>query len=152
MTYNEIINEVENGAKFTINFEKRTLKINRKAVDLSDCTLPENRLLGKREHDVIWRIENLYKFYKHSVPSGRSESHRKSYFKALPEKSLTDEDMMYGRKREVARCRLELYLLLVIIDGKLTWQEAWGSWFWQSPNDKDLIILREWIEPKQGGA
>ena len=32
MTYDEIINAVENGAKFTINFQKRTCRVNGKVV------------------------------------------------------------------------------------------------------------------------
>lgn len=32
MTYDEIINAVENGAKFTINFQKRTCRVNGKIV------------------------------------------------------------------------------------------------------------------------
>ena len=32
MIYEEIIKEVENGAKFTVNFQKRTCKVNRKVI------------------------------------------------------------------------------------------------------------------------
>ncbi len=150
MTYDEIVNEVGNGAKFTINFEKRTCRVNGKVVlSESDIPLPGHYATNEL---IVAVIEKRYSEYKHSVPSERSESHRKSYFKALPEKSLTDEDMMYGEKREVARCKLELYILWQLLRGQLYWQEEWGSWFWQSPNDKDLVILRKWIEPKQGGA
>lgn len=88
--------------------------------------------------------------YKHSVPSERSESHRRYYFKALPEKELSDEDMMYGERREVARCKLELYVLMQLLRGNLWWNNSWGTWFWCSKNDKDLIILRDWIEPNKG--
>nr|WP_295440300.1 hypothetical protein [uncultured Prevotella sp.] len=101
--------------------------------------------------DVLETIEFLYEYYKRSVPSERSESHRRYYFKALPEKDLTDEDMMYGDNREVERFKLEFFVLGSIISGKLIWKEEWGSWFWQSPSDKDLIILRDWIEPNKGG-
>lgn len=90
-----------------------------------------------------------YQQYKHSIPSERSESHRRSYFKALPEKDLSDHDMLYGVSREVARCQLEVFVLLMLFDGQLQWQSKWGSWFWQSPNDKDLVILRQWVEPRQ---
>lgn len=148
MTYEEIIKEVENGARFTINFEKRTCRVNGKAVTLPWEKLP--KMITNAA--VLASVEKLYNSYKHSVPSERSESHRKSYFKALPEKELSDEDMMYGEKREVARCKLELHVLRHLLWEQLAWNEDWGSWFWQSPNDKDLVILRSWIEPKQGGA
>lgn len=101
---------------------------------------------------VLFAIEQRYKAYKHSVPSERSESHRRYYFKALPEKELSDEDMMYGERREVARCKLELYVLMQLLRGNLAWENRWGTWFWRSENDRDLIILRDWVEPNKGGA
>lgn len=151
MIYEEIIKAVENGAKFTVNFQKRTCKVNGKVV-VND--MQYEGFLGtypSTEDEIISKIEQLYQEYKHSVPSERSESHRRYYFKALPEKELSDEDMMYGERREVARCRLELYVLFCIILSRLTWNPSWGTWFWRSENDKDLIILKDWIEPKNGG-
>lgn len=152
MLYEEIIEEVKDGAKFTVNFQKRTCRVNGKVVvdnlqyDGSLGTYPST------EEEMISNIEQLYQEYKHSVPSERSESHRHYYFRALPEKELSDEDMMYGERREVARCRLELYVLFCIILSRLTWNPSWGSWFWCSEKDKDLVILKDWIEPNKGGA
>lgn len=142
----EIAKMVRNGAKFTINFQKRTCRVNGKVVNIEVRNDPK-----VTTEDVLETIEFLYEYYKRSVPSERSESHRRYYFKALPEKDLTDEDMMYGDNREVERFKLEFFVLGSIISGKLIWKEEWGSWFWQSPSDKDLIILRDWIEPNKGG-
>ena len=151
MTCNEIINEVENGAKFTINFQNRTCRVNGEIVVSEEIAARDWKQRDSLPLSVALNgIEKAYRDYKHSVPSERSESHRRYYFKALSEKELSDEDMMCGEQREVARCKLELRLLTYIIQGYITWQKEWGSWFWQSPNDKDLIILREWVEPKQG--
>lgn len=150
MTYDEIINAVENGAKFTINFQKRTCRVNGKIVMSEEDKPKDTPYLTHAV--VLFAIEQRYKAYKHSVPSERSESHRRYYFKALPEKELSDEDMMYGERREVARCRLEVYVLFCIILGRLTWNPSWGTWFWRSKDDNDLIILRDWIEPNKGGA
>ncbi len=143
MTYDEIINAVDGGAKFTVNLVKRTFRLSGKVIDLSGCILPSH-------DDILLLIEELYGNYKHSLPSERSESHRRYYFKALPEKELTDADMMFGERRETARCRIELTVLLAIIDGTLTWNPSWGTWFWQSEHDQDLVILRKWIEPDSG--
>lgn len=142
----EIAKMVRDGAKFTINFQKRTCRVNGKVVNIEVRSNPK-----VTTEDVLETIEFLYEYYKRSVPSERSESHRRYYFKALPEKDLTDEDMMYGDNREVERFKLEFFVLGSIISGKLIWKEEWGSWFWQSPTDKDLIILRDWIEPNKGG-
>lgn len=150
MTYDEIINAVENGAKFTINFQKRTCRVNGKIVMSEEDKPKDTPYLTHAV--VLFAIEQRYKAYKHSVPSERSESHRRYYFKALPEKELTDEDMMYGERREVARCKLELYILIQLLRGNLAWENRWGRWFWKSENDKNLIILRDWIEPNKGGA
>lgn len=150
MTYEEIIKEVENGARFTINFEKRTCRVNGKVV-LSEEDKPKSDRVTSIEV-ILSTIEGCYHDYKHSVPSERSESHRRYYFKALPEKKLSDKDMMYGQRREVARCKLELYILRRLLDGQLYWNPSWGNWFWQSEKDKDLVILRSWIEPNKGGA
>ena len=38
-------------------------------------------------------VEELYRRYKHSIPSERSESRSRRYFTALPERELDDEDM-----------------------------------------------------------
>ena len=148
MTYDEIINAVENGAKFTINFQKRTCRVNGKIVMSEEDKPKDTPYLTHAV--VLFAIEQRYAAYKHSVPSERSESHRRYYFEALPEKDLSDEDMMYGERREVARCRLEVYVLFCIILGRLTWNPSWGTWFWRSKGDNDLIILRDWIEPNKG--
>jgi hypothetical protein len=150
MTYDEIINAVENGAKFTINFQKRTCRVNGKIVMSEEDKPKDTPYLTHAV--VLFAIEQRYKAYKYSVPSERSESHRRYYFKALPEKELSDEDMMYGERREVARCKLELYILIQLLRGNLAWENRWGRWFWRSENDRDLIILRDWIEPNKGGA
>ena len=145
---------VLNGAKFRINLQTRSLSVDGKyLIKNGEHDVPLG-CFHKEDWDIdniMLRISQLYNHYKHSVPSERSESHRHSYFKALPEKELTDEDMMYGEQREFARFELEFFVLMMIIYGALTWQEEWGSWFWQSPSDKDLIILRDWIEPNKGG-
>lgn len=150
MTYKEVIQAVENGSKFTINFQKRTCRVNGKVV-MSDEDKPNGTPCLTLE-DVITGIEQRYAVYKHSVPSERSESHRHYYFKALPEKELSDEDMMYGERREQARCKLELYVLIQLLAENLYWDNSWGTWFWRSKYDNDLIILRDWIEPNKGGA
>ena len=67
---------------------------------------------------------------------------------ALPERSLNDDDMLFGERRDKAQIELELYILCQVING-LKWNpETLGRWFWQSKVDKDLVILRSWVEPQ----
>ena len=55
--------------------------------------------------------------------------------------------MMYGERRDKAQIRLELYVLCLLING-LKWDSGkMGNWFWQSETDKDLVILKKWVEP-----
>lgn len=142
MKFNEIVQTVADGARFTINFQKRTCRVDGKLIEVDDA---KDFVSGC---NVIAEIELRYDDYKHSVPSERSESRRHYYFKALPEEKLSDSDMMYGKRREVARCILELFVLCALICEALKWQDEWGTWFWQSAKDKDLVILREWVEPQ----
>lgn len=147
--YESLAEQVEQGAKFYVDFYARTLRINKtlhsynsKSEDLLP-TIPESM------DEMFAEIERLYCIYKHSVPSERSESKRKKYFNALREKDLSDSDMLYGEPREVARFKLEVYVLFCIALGIFVWnRETMGKWFWQSECDKDLVILREWVEPE----
>ena len=137
-----VLQAVREGARFSVNLEKRTLRLNRRQIDLSEVNF-----LPVRDDVMLQAIEERYRAYKHSVPSERSESRRRRYFRALPERQLSDDDMLYGLPREYARCRLEIYVLFMIVSGNLRWHNEWGTWFWQSSADKDLVILRQWIEP-----
>ena len=84
-------------------------------------------------------IEELYDIYKHSIPSEKTMN-RVSRFKALPESELSNDDMLYGVEREQAEKDLEQAL-----QGFAMPEDA-GSWFWQSKNDKDLVVLRSWAK------
>lgn len=145
--YNQAIASVDAGSKFQINFQNRSLKIDGKYV-IKD---------GKYDGDLGVEITNtpletitqLYNRYQHSLPSERSDNKCKCYFQALPEHKLSDEDMLYGESREHAQIALELYVLGVILNESLKWDNfAKSLWFWKSPENKDLILLREWIELK----
>lgn len=137
MDTQELERRIESGAKFRISFEKRALYVNGKSVDLSE---------GIDTEFSFEKLENLYRRYKHSLPGERDQV-KKSYFIALDEEDLSDEDVLYGERRQLAKFRLEFYVLCAIVSGALTWNEDWGSYFWQSENDKSLVILRSWIEP-----
>ena len=149
MTRNEILEKVYAGSKFYVNFANRSVRVDGKVV-------VENGYFGEDTYEkegdfslegTLATIEDLYDEYLHSIPSERSESHRKTYFIALKEKDLEDDDMMYGEQREISRARLETYVLEAISRGWLYWdEEKMGSYFWQSKKHKSLIILRDWVE------
>lgn len=144
--YEESIEKVAQGAKFLVDFEKRALKVGNRWI-ITSGENPGERLGVDPEplENVLYKIDELYSQYKHSVPSERSEARRKRYFYALPEDELSDEAMLYGMPRDVAQISLELYILASVLNGSLVWDESlMGKWFWQSSADRDLIILKQW--------
>lgn len=145
--YQEAVQAVEQGARFSVDFRSRSLKLNGKYVIKDGQYDGELGISACPGEEFFAEVEEVYRRYKHSVPSERSESRSRRYFKALSERELSDEDMLYGWRRDTAQLMLELYFLCQILNG-FTWNpETMGHWFWQSKNDKDLVILREWVEP-----
>ena len=145
--YQEAIQAVEDGAKFDIDLCSRSLKLNGKHIIEDGKYEGELGVSPCSEEEFLSNVERLYGRYKHSVPSERSESKARRYFRALSEKDLSDEDMLYGEHREKMQIALELYILCQVINGFPWNAKTMGSWFWQSRKDKDLVILRCWIEP-----
>lgn len=148
--YEELVKRVEEGESFYVNFKNQSLKIGKKFVVVDGFYDDERTLFTTSElemSDVLSYIETLYENYKYSMPSERSDSKRRQYFKALPVDKLTDKQMATGERREVARAKLEGFVLCMIVDGFFVWdEEEMGKWFYQSSRDSDLVILRSWIE------
>ena len=144
--YQQVVQAVENGAKFSVDFRSRSLRLNGRSV------IREGNYEGSlgvepcTEKEFLSQIEERYLRYKHSVPSERSASRSRNYFLALPEKDLDDEDMLYGERRDKAQIELELYILCKLLNGFRWNAETMGKWFWQSTRDKDLVLLRQWID------
>lgn len=148
--YEELVQRVEEGESFYINLKNQALKIGKKFI-IADGFYDDSRVLYTTSElemsDVLSQIETLYKNYKYSLPSERSDNKRRQYFKALPVDKLTDKQMATGERREVARAKLEGFILCMIVDGFFVWNEnEMGKWFYQSKVDPDLVILRNWIE------
>lgn len=145
--YQEATLAVEEGAKFTVDFSSRSLKVGSKFIIQDGRYEGELGVTPCSGDEFFTQVEELYHRYKHSVPSERSEGKSRKYFMALPERDLSDDAMMYGERRDKARIELELYVLCQILYGLAWTPETMGRWFWQSKSDKDLVILRQWVEP-----
>ena len=145
----EGLKRVENGDRFHIDFEQRTMKIGQaKVIDNGEYdttqVLYEEKFENPRE--LLDRARELYIAYKFSLPSERSDKKRKKYFKALPIDELTDEQLVCGARREVAQYMLEAFILCAVINGDFVWDdEIYGKWFYQDKIEKDLVILKNWI-------
>lgn len=93
-------------------------------------------------------IEDAYIKYKSSMPNEETNiTCRSSLFKALPSQKLSDEDLISSEYRSIARIRLELTVLIMILNKSIDWdsEQLAGKWFWQSSKEKDLVLLKEWI-------
>lgn len=153
--YLELLERVSEGETFHINFEKRNMKVGNDYL-IKEGEFDESRGMFKFcEHcnsinTILDRIGQLYKYYKYSLPSERSDSKRRKYFKALSIDKITDEQLMVAERRETSQAALEGFVLCMIVSGQLVWDEKImnGKWFWQSNNDPDLVVLRSWVEGK----
>ena len=151
--FNIVIDRVKRGAKFNVDFKRRSLKLDNKYIVKPGgkvnmpLTINNDDIEVEPNLSILQKISVLYDRYKHSVPSEYSEKRYRKYFRSLRECDLSDEDMNFGELRDIAQAKLECYILFSIITGTLKWEESWGKWFWQSEHDKDLVILREWVEP-----
>ena len=151
--YVELVARVDGGETFSIDFEKRTMKVGKEYLIKNGeyDTSREVFDLGHREiysiHVSLHMIEELYKNYKYSLPSERSDNKRRKYFKALPIEKIPDDKLLIAERRETARARLEGFILCAIITNQFEWDEKiLGKWFYQSESDPDLVLLRNWIE------
>ena len=146
MTIQSIKDKINEGATFNADFKTRTFAIGNKRYPSAVLEMDKTDL-----EEPLKRIHFLYSVYKHSQPSARSDGKRRLYFKALPLQELSQDDLLYAPNREEAQAELELYFLACITFNALQWDEAtMGKWFYQSKEDPDLVILREWVEPSCG--
>lgn len=146
--YEEFIERVYEGESFSIDFEKRIMKVGKTKL-IDDGGYDNTRQLIDFKGFVFEKIEALYQDYKYSLPSERSDNKRRKYFKALSIDEIPDDKLMMTHRREIAQCKLEGFILCMILMNIFTWDEfKMGKWFWQSKKDPDLVILRSWIENK----
>lgn len=138
MTHKEIVSRVQGGARFRIDFKRRTVTLDGRKVKY------EAELPVFTNHSAMELCEMYYRDYKHSRPTERSMQRRRPYFRALPLGELSDNDMNFGMSRDVAQCSLELVVLALILNGSFL-NEAHMGWFWTG-EDKDFVMRRSWCE------
>jgi len=141
---------ISQGKSFRIDLKERNLTVD--GLPLITDGIPAIALDTEEKPivEILEHIEDLYARYKRSIPSKNDTNYPSKYFLALREELLSNEDMMYGEQRSIARFKLEFYVLQEIIKGTLRWDKTvFGekAWFWQSLKDKSLIICKGWIEP-----
>lgn len=147
--YGDLITAAIKGKRFKVDLIDKSLWIDKKQIIEKGVVLDGTKDLIKNDDfvfdkskDVWGLVEDAYKLYKFSVPSEHDNS--KSYFKALSVDDLTDADLSYNLQRTIAQAILEGFILLASLQGWLKW-EFGEHWFWQG-TDKDLVVLKNWIE------
>lgn len=144
--YDLAVELVERGAGFYVNLKKHELHV------AGSRVVADGKYLGKPGlldcGDPLARIEELYARYKRSVPSEKTERRRRNgtQFIALEFEDLDDNDFLYGDRRNEAQAKLEMFVILSVATGQLKWTDGMGKWFWKSPKDRDLVLLKDWIE------
>ena len=143
------LEQVEKGERFYIDFEQRTMKIGQDKI-IDNGEYDTSQVLYDEKFDnqrtLLDKVRELYITYKLSLPSERSDKKRRKYFKALPIDELTDEQLIYGTRREVAQYMLETFILCAVLNGDFVWDDKiHGKWFYQDKLEQDLVILKNWI-------
>lgn len=95
------------------------------------------------EGNPFAEIERLYAQYKRSVPS-RHDRLNKGYFKVLSSDSLTMQELKENMPRVEARYMLEGFIVLASAAELIPWPVP-KHFFWQSMNDPECIVYRNWI-------
>lgn len=131
MKVSTIISRIENGKPFRVSFENRTLTLNGELIKNIEFELPE---------DVEGRLFELFENYKHSVPSAKADS---KYFFGFDESHLSTKQLAENESRYIAKARLEIYVLGLIINDKWDFGD---KWYWQSEKDSKLVLFRKWFK------
>lgn len=142
MLYEEIISKVGEGEKLKVNFGEKSFHLGKGKFSLASMNFSES--LIDFTGDGFDIIEELYHSYKYSTPSEMSARKRRDYFKALSADEMSDAQLVCGENREVARAKLELFILFGTFENKLPWPDE-KKWFWKG-KDPDLILLKEWFK------
>ena len=146
--YENVIEQASQGARICVNFKRHTLSVNGKFVKLKgvDTGIPQYDNLD------AWldAVEDLYDNYKYSKPSKKSiNRERKAKFKALSVSELISELGHEGlgnpETRNVAQAKLEVFILLSLINGSFNPEELFAKdWFYQGA-DKSFIMRKDWF-------
>ena len=134
MKVSTILKRIENGQPFRVSFEKRTVTLNGVVLSNVEFELPDN---------AEEKLLEYFRLYKYSVPSAKADS---KYFFAFDESHLSTKQLAENESRYVARARLEIYVLGLIINNKWDFGD---KWYWQSAKDTKLTLFKKWFTTKE---
>lgn len=129
MTVSEFIKKVEDGEPFRISFEKREVRLNGFLVDID----------FEQTDNVEEKLLELFRNYMYSVPSAKADS---KYFFAFDETKLSTKQLAENESRYIARAKLELFVLGLIVKGEWNFD---NKWYWQSNIEPKLVLFKKWF-------
>lgn len=129
MTVAEFIKKVEDGQPYRINFEKREVRLNGFLVDID----------FEQTDNIEERLLKLFRNYMYSVPSAKADS---KYFFAFDETKLSTKQLAENESRYIARAKLELFVLGLIVKGEWNFD---NKWYWQSNIEPKLVLFKKWF-------
>lgn len=145
--YEKVIEQVSQGARCVVDFKTKTLKLSGKCVDLTgEFGIKQCKNLD----EWLDEVEDLYDDYKYSKPSQQTiKRERKSKFRALTMMELVDElghdALSIPTPRNVAQAKLEVFILLSLVNGNFKPEELFAKdWFYQGA-DKSFILRKDWF-------
>ena len=146
--YKYTMDAAEEERKVRIDIIGRTLTVDNNVIIDKGIYRGELGLPVVATKVALEMIEDAYIKYKSSMPNEETNiTCRSSLFKALPSQKLSDEDLISSEYRSIAKIRLELTVLIMILNKSIDWdsEQLAGKWFWQSSKEKNLVLLKEWI-------
>lgn len=96
------------------------------------------------DSDFYKTVEELYLNFKYSVPT-KHDNICRTNFLANHVDDLSMEQIMNNEKRQIARCKLEAYVFLMSLTGKVKWHNE-RHFFWKSNNIPTLILYKRWCK------
>lgn len=142
---------------FVFDFKEKTMKSghitvinNTKILDTfklengEEVILQHTPILSEREMEKPFdKVQELYDQYRVSFPSNTKV---RSNFMALRSDEMTFEELRKGIPRNLARTKLEAYILLGSIQEIFKWPDE-THWFYRG--ERGLILYREWLGRKK---
>ena len=139
--YEDIVKKAKEGRRVYIDLKEKEIKVGNTFIIKEGKPVNAKASLINKTENPWQRLEELYQNFKYSLPN--KELGSKPYFKALSYEELPRERMLGAENRNAARVELEAFILLSALAGFLKWEK--DGWFYQSQEDKDFIILKEYL-------
>lgn len=130
MKVETIISRIEHGKPFKVSFEKRKVILDGIELKHIDFEIPDN---------IEGKLLEYFRNYKFSVPGTKSNS---KYFFGLDESKLSTKQLAENESRYIARARLEIFVLGLIVNQKWDFGD---KWYWQSKCEPKLVLFKKWF-------